>query len=182
MKKLLALPVLFLLIISCNNGIEKPLKTEKEISLLLYLIRDNVAIKNVDLDTLPYFGKDSLTLRKIVFSDSVVFYYPYRHLMDYTDTLIIKNDKVNLRQELKYLSQKAIALNGKPVTVKKYSQDVLPTGPMGNIFINDSLGIVMSRTLAHPNSMHINCYDTHNLKELHMAIAADRSFFEFKTD
>lgn len=182
MKKLIALPVLFLLAMSCEKGMQKPLQTEKEISLSLYSIRDNVAIKNVDLDTVPYFGKDSLTLRKIVFSDSVVFYYPYMHLMNYTDTLIIKKDKVVLSQELKYLSQKTIALNGKPITVKKYYQDVLPTGPIGNIFINDSLGIVMSRKLAHPNSMSINCYDSAKLEELHKAIATDRSFFEFVID
>lgn len=182
MKKLIALPVLFLLVISCKKGMQKPLQTEKEISLSLYSIKDNVAVKNVDLDTVPYFEKDSLTLRKIVFSDSVVFYYPYRHLMNYTDTLIIKKDKVVLRQELKYLSQKTITLNGKPVTVKKYSQDVLPNGPVGNIYINDSLGIVVSRTLAHPNSMSIHCYDSPKLEELHKAIAADRSFFEFVID
>ncbi|QEE50206.1 hypothetical protein FUA48_11640 [Flavobacterium alkalisoli] len=178
MKKLITLPVLFLLALSCKQKDTVTVQTEREIKLSLYHIKCTTDIKGVSFDTLNYFERDSLSLKRIQVKDTLTYIYPYRYMMDYTDTLAITKTNVVLRDELKYLSQKTFKLNGKPIVVKKYLQDVFPTGPTGNVFINDSLGIVMSRMVGHPYSVHIHCYDVENLEELHKSIAVDDVFFE----
>lgn len=115
---------------------------------------------------------------KIIYGDTTMFIYYHKNFMDYTDTLIIyKPDSLVLRSQLKFMSKKNINFKGKSIVVKKYRQEIEPRSPSGNVYINDSLGLILKRFLAHPSGEHIILYNTNKFPKLHEAIINDSLFF-----
>ena len=80
-----------------------------------------------------------------------------------------------------FIDQKEINYKGKSLLIKKYysHKEEIHT-PFENVFISDSLGIVMKNVIGHSKTF-VYCYDSENLKELHYTLLADTSFFKFMT-
>lgn len=115
---------------------------------------------------------------KIIYGDTTRFIYYHKNFMDYTDTLTIyKPDSIVLRSQLKFMSKKTINFKGKSIVVKKYRQEIERRYPSGNVYINDSLGLILKRFLTHPSGEHIILYNTDKFPILQEAIINDSLFF-----
>lgn len=125
-----------------------------------------------------YDGNEKINT-KTVYGDTTEFIYYYKYYMSYIDTLtIFKPDSLVLRTHLKFVSKKNINFKGKSLIVKKYIQD---KGLIfANVYINDSLGIILRRNLSHCMGENTIMYNTGEFLELHDAIINDTVFFEWK--
>jgi hypothetical protein len=171
MKKAL-LFLICILIISCTPKKKEPIIKNYKIDLVLYRLRSTTS------DTIignRYASEYTFTSNvKSSISDTISFIYYHKDYTNYNDTLtIFKNDSVVLREKLHLLGQKKFSFKGKQVLVKKYLQTA---GPASNVYINDSLGIVLTRQLHHPGGESFMRWDASRYYELQKAILADTVF------
>lgn len=163
-----------LFLLSCGYN-EKPIVKNYAIDVTAYRINS---------DTINYDSKYDMHISvKSSYGDTIKYVYYNEGLTDYVDTLTIyKRDSLVLRNQLKLMSEKNISFNGKSVRVKKYRQSADPMGPFGNVYINDSMGILLTRYVAHPAGENVIMYNTSQFLALHKAIVNDSVFFKSNYD
>lgn len=172
-----------LLIFSCTDAKKNIIVKKKNIikNDSIEIAYGSVPRSSIDIDTLiaayhDYNYNEKIKL-KVIYGDTTKFIYYYKNYMQYTDTLIIyKPDSLKLRALLKFISKRTINFKGKPLLVKKYRQEKDPY-IYANVYINDSLGLILRRFLSHPSGEDVILYNTDKFSELQNAVINDSVFF-----
>lgn len=134
-------------------------------------------------ETIREKGYDTIQVREYVLDTAKVFLYACDG--EFNDTLIIGNNSVSSRRNrawgywrTKFLERKNLKFKGQNIVIEKY---VYMNGlSRGNMFINDSLGIIIKRGLGQGDPPSTVLYNSNDYKELHNIIMKDTSFFIFE--
>lgn len=166
--KVYLLPVIALctlLLTSCKNE-KKPLVKEYN-TRIAYYPKGHENYKHVEV-----------TGVKRIMGDSTIFVYSYSELSQNNDTLIIKNDSAWFnRNLLKLVGEKNLTYKDTVCLVAKCHYQ--PLSAYGNLYINDSLGLVFARLGTQPQGEAFIFYNTDEYSSLHEAIANDSAFYEY---
>lgn len=155
-----------------------PLKTSYDTTSLLmshYLV--NYPDPNSYADTVPLYT------RKSVYPHATVFFQEYR---GYTDTLEIYRDSIWFNSfRAKKLGTRTFSYKGKPVEIDKYGYWWSKPldghhNDLYNLFVNDSLGLVMNYMAGHLNMYLIEVNPEY--KELHEQLKQDTEFLQFELE
>jgi len=159
-----------LLLLACRNNEDSLIRNYK-MDIACYRLKSN---------TIDHNSKFNFNIRvKSIHGDTIKFLYYNEGLTDYIDTLIIYSpDSLVLRNQLKLISEKMINLNGKRISARKYRSCTESLGPYGNVYINNSMGILATRFLSHPYGEKVIFYNPDQFSDLHKEIINDTIFFE----
>ena len=120
----------------------------------------------------------SLSTKKIIFPEKTVYVY-YIEKYNRVDSLVIYKDSVIMNNEkLLLLRKKGIYYKKKKLNIEKYQY----LDRSSNIFISDSLGIILQHGQTHPYGTVRREYNTENYRALCNEIKKDSIFFDFEFD
>jgi len=177
-----ALPIFIcILIISCTPKKKEPVIRNYNADLISYSLNRHSDSGDTIFNNKSFYKNIFHFKVRSSIGDTVTFIYYHEQYMDYNDTLTIyKNDSVVLRKKMHLLDQKAFNFKGKPLLIKKYLQSVEPYGPFSNVYVNDSLGIVLTRSIVHPYGERLMRWDAERYFELQKAMINDTVFTQAK--
>lgn len=136
-----------------------------------------IAVCNANKLQEKKFEEHYISLKKTTegYKVSLVYHFPFE-VYPNPQVLTISNEEVSYIDSLSYIKEKTFTLNGNGIVVKKYKlhDDIWA---YGNVYINDSLGIIIDRQITKFEEV-VTLFDTATLTELHTAILADHDFFE----
>jgi hypothetical protein len=159
---------------SCNNKKQnlydksefKQIITENELNLEEYCNQESKP------------NRYSLYTKKIIFTEKTVYVYNIEKY-NRVDSLVVFKDSVIMNNEkLLLLRKKGFDYKKKKMSIKKYQY----LDRSSNIFISDSLGIIMQHGQTHPYGTVRREYNTENYRSLCNEIKNDSIFFNFEFD
>lgn len=123
---------------------------------------------------------DTVQVRTYVLDTVRVFISGYEGV--FNDTLILSKNYGSVRGTRNYgntitefKGQKKLRFNGRDIVIKKYG--VYGARTFANVYVNDSLGKILTSGLTHPVERRIDkFYNRHSYGELHNQILTDTVF------
>lgn len=117
-------------------------------------------------------------IKKIISPEKTIYLYKYESYV-FVDSLFFFKDSIKMNNEkLVLMNKRLIAFKGKSLEVKKYQY----LDRSSNLFINDSLGLIMQKGQTHPYGTVVREYNTKEYRGLCNEIIKDSIFFSFEFD